>query len=77
MDIENQIMQWLVAHVPYASLILMILGSLVVIGMVVVGLTPSTQDDAFVERLKNMPIVGRIILALASFSPIQKRPPQQ
>lgn len=61
---------------PWMPIVLMILGALVVAGGVVVSVTPSTEDDAAWEKLMNVPILGSVLKALASFSPIQKTPKQ-
>lgn len=74
---EAQIIAYLASVVPYGPTILMVLGFLVVVGMAVVALTPSVKDDEYVEKLKSLPIIGNIILALAAFSPIQKKAPAQ
>lgn len=54
-------------------LILSGLGTLVVIGQAVVALTPSQSDDAAWEKIKAIPVLGQLIVALASFAPIQKK----
>lgn len=59
---------------PAVAWVLMGLGALVVIGMAVVAITPSQADDAWVEKVKSVPVLGQLLLALQSFSPIQKKP---
>jgi hypothetical protein len=61
------------AH-PIVAMILAVLGMLVVLGLAVVAITPSQEDDAFVAKMLAIPVLGQVILALQNFSPIQKRP---
>lgn len=61
------------AH-PVVAAVLAGLGALVVVGLTVVAMTPSQEDDAFVEKMKAIPLLGQLILALQNFSPIQKKP---
>lgn len=58
---------------PIAHVILVAVASLVVIGQVVVVMTPSTEDDAAWEKIKAYPVLGQLIAALAAFAPIHKK----
>ncbi|MBK9496889.1 MAG: hypothetical protein IPO08_20915 [Xanthomonadales bacterium] len=70
---ELALLNSLVAAVPGLSVILMALGTLVVIGQVIVVATPSKSDDEAWEKIKSVPLIGGIISALANFAPISKK----
>lgn len=63
----------LVAKVPVLGMVLMALGALVVLGQVIVALTPSQADDEAVAKVFAIPVLGAILKAIASFAPIQKK----
>lgn len=63
----------LVAKVPVLGLVLSALGALVVVGQVVVVLTPSQSDDEAVAKVFQVPVLGSLLKALAAFAPIQKK----
>lgn len=58
---------------PVVGLVLAALGLLVVVGQVVVVLTPTKKDDEAVARWQAIPILGQILAILAKFAPIQKK----
>lgn len=58
---------------PWVLMIFSILGMLVVLGTVVVKLTPSQKDDEFLAKLEAYPVLGAILKYLVAFSPIQKK----
>lgn len=71
---QQEIVQWCLQHLPSSVLlVLMALGSLVVLGLVVVPLTPSKSDDEFLAKLQAKPIVGHLLKFLVAFSPIAKK----
>lgn len=70
---EAQILSALAALNPFVALALASLGALVVIGQVVVVLTPSKSDDEAFEKIMGIPILGGFLRALAAFAPIQKK----
>lgn len=72
MDV-NSIIMMLAAKFPWVLLVASALGALVVVGAAVVALTPSKSDDEKYAALMEKPIIGPILKALASFSPIQKK----
>ena len=65
----------LLDKIPYLGVVLMGLGGLVVIGQAVVIITPSKADDEAWAKIERMPVLGMVLKVLASFAPIQKRPP--
>jgi hypothetical protein len=67
------IAQMLVAKFPITGMILSILGGLVIMGQVIVAMTPSKSDDEKWEAIKAKPVIGPILSALANFAPIQKK----
>ena len=56
---------------PWGATVLMVLGSLVVIGQIVVVVTPSKSDDDAVAKLK-AGMFGKLIDMLSAFAPWQK-----
>lgn len=63
----------LVQKLPMASLILGVLGTLVVVGQIVVALTPSKADDAAWAKIEGIPLIGAALKALSAFAVIQKK----
>lgn len=59
-----------------AQLILMILGSLVVMGQAIVVASPSKEDDAAWEKIKGIPILGFLLDKITLFSVVQKKDPK-
>lgn len=70
---EETVIKFIMDHVPYASVILMGLGSLVCLSQVVVLLTPGKADDEAYSKLMGVPILGGFLKALLAFAPIQKK----
>jgi len=71
---EQMIIDLLVSKVPGALLGLTVLGSLVVLGQVVVALTPSPDDDAKLASVFTIPVLGPLLLLVSKFAPFQKKP---
>lgn len=63
----------LVVKMPIVGFILMGLGGLVVLAQIVVAITPSKDDDAFVAKVKSIPILGQVIALIEAFAPLQKK----
>lgn len=63
----------IISQFPIVGHVLMGLGGLVVLGQVIVAITPSKSDDAFLAKLQEKPIIGHLLKALMSFAPIQKK----
>jgi len=59
---------------PVIYTILSVVGTLVILGQVYVALTPSPDDDNWVASLENKVLIGDILKAVRSFSPIQRKP---
>lgn len=74
MDIQ-MILDWLGQKLPFLPALLAVLGSLVVAATAFVAATPSQDDDALLTRIKEIPVIGSIILALERFSVILRKPP--
>jgi hypothetical protein len=58
---------------PAIPVALAALGGLVVVAQVVVTLTPSPVDNAWLAKLESWPVVGAILKGVKSFAPIQKK----
>jgi len=65
--------EYLVKNFPAATGIFTILGGLVVIGQTYVALSPSKNDDAWLAKLEEKPMIGPILKAIRAFAPIQKK----
>lgn len=63
----------LVQKLPFASALLGVLGTLVVVGQIVVALTPSHADDEAWAKIEAAPFVGSLLKALSKFAVIQKK----
>ena len=59
---------------PIVSTILTVLGSLVVAGTIYIRLTPTQDDDAWLIKQENKPIIGQLLAALRKFSVIERKP---
>lgn len=70
---EAELLAMLVGAVPKARIALEVLGGLVVIGQVVVVMTPSKKDDEAMAKAFQVPILGGILKAVCAFAPIQKK----
>lgn len=70
---ELALLQSLIAAMPGLATVLMVLGTLVVIGQIIVAATPSLEDDKAWEKIKAVPLIGGLLQAVASFAPIQKK----
>lgn len=75
MEIQ-MVIDWLVEKIPVLPVILSVLGSLVVAATAFVAATPSQDDDAWLNKVKAIPVIGSIVLALERFSVIARKPPQ-
>lgn len=70
----NEVVLWLQQHLPpVLVLILSCLGSLVMLGVAYVAMTPSKDDDAFLLTLQEKPLVGHILKFIQAFSIVQKK----
>lgn len=67
MDFQ-MILDWAIAQFPLAKDILAGVGSLVFVMSAIVKLTPSQDDDHFLEKLKGVPLIGRLYEILERFS---------
>ena len=70
----NEIVLWMQSHLPpLLVLILSLLGSLVVLGVAYVAMTPSKDDDAWLLALQEKSIIGHLLKFLQAFSIVQKK----
>lgn len=67
------IIQMLAGKFPIVTVIVTVLGTLVVLGQVVVVMTPTKSDDEAWDKIKAMPFIGPLLTALSSFAPINKK----
>lgn len=72
MDV-SAILMLLVAKFPSVALILAALGALVVFAQAIVLISPSKSDDAVLDKIMAVPVVGALVKALVSFAPIQRK----
>lgn len=52
---------------------LMGLGALVVMGRAYIATTPNVDDDAWLQKLEQKPIVGWVLKLLVRFSPTERK----
>ena len=62
----------IVAAYPALTFPLTCLGTLVVMAQIILPLTPTKKDDAVLEKMHSG-IPGKILKAVTSFAPIQKK----
>jgi len=67
----------LITKYPILNSILMLLGTLVVIGQTYVALTPSLSDDAWLAKVEDMPGIGHLLSMLVAFAPIERKASDQ
>lgn len=53
--------------------VLMALGALCVVGLAIVKISPTQDDDAFVDKMLAVPVLGSFLQFLIAFSPIQRK----
>lgn len=63
------ILEFLKNLAPWVSTLLMILGSLVVVGLGVDAMIPDEQDKGFMKKAMVIPVLGDLLKSLARFSP--------
>ena len=74
MEQYNEAVLWLQQHLPPVLVLgLSLLGSLVVLGMTYVGLTPSKDDDAWLLALQEKPVIGAILKFLQACYSLEKK----
>ena len=69
----EMILGWLIQLVPAVKYVLMIMGSLAVVGAAYVKITPTQDDDAWFAKLESIPVLGSLLKALLAFSPISRK----
>jgi len=74
MDMD-MVLTWLVGAWPVARPILVGLGSLVVVGTILVAATPTKADDEWLAKLEAVPMLGLLIKALQKFSVLTRKDP--
>lgn len=63
----------LIAKFPKLGTVLIVLGSIIVIGKAIIDMTPTREDDEWYEVINNHPIVGRLVMFISKLAPIQPR----
>lgn len=71
--LESALLSMLVENVPGSAAVLVFLGLFVVVGQALVLLTPTKKDDAVMEKLHGLPLLGGLLKALEAFAPLQKK----
>lgn len=71
------ILAWLGSYFAWAPAALAWVGALAVVGTAVVAMTPGKKDDEVLAKIKGYPFVGPLLAAIAKFSPLLPRNPQQ
>jgi len=69
----TDILNYIVGLWPVAETVLEVLGGAVILGLTYVKLTPNVKDDAFIAKMESMPVIGKLLKAIKSFSPIERK----
>lgn len=72
MDLSG-IFGWLELNAPWSKFVLMGMGTLVVLSTAYIAATPSKDDDAWFEKVKQVPVLGWLITAVEKFSLISRK----
>ncbi len=71
---EEQIVSFIQTYLPMvAQYVLMGLGALVVLGFTYVKATPTEDDDQWLQKLEEKPIISTLLKVLIKFAPIQRK----
>lgn len=70
---ESGVLDLLEKAVPVLHYVFEALGLIAVVIMVVIKATPSKADDAVLESIKSIPIVGGLLAALVGKAPVQEK----
>lgn len=63
----------LIAKFPKLGTVLIFLGAILVIGKVIIDMTPTREDDEWYDLINKHPISGRLVRFISQFAPIQPR----
>lgn len=70
----TQIVEFIMKYAPAPVLLIIgFLGLLVVMGTAVIAMTPTKNDDAWLSKLYDVPVLGFVLKVLAAFSPLDKK----
>lgn len=70
----TQIVEFIMKYAPAPVLLVIgFLGLLVVMGTAVIAMTPTKNDDAWLAKLYDVPVLGFVLKVLAAFSPLDKK----
>jgi hypothetical protein len=69
----KMVLDFITVQYPKSAAIIGSFASLLVFGRVYVAMTPSKEDDKFLQRLEKKPFIGIFFRVLAAFSPIQRK----
>lgn len=62
-----------IAKSPIVGTILLFFGAILVLGKVIIEMTPNKEDDEWYGVIEKHPIIGRVIKFLSKFAPIQAK----
>lgn len=63
---------WLVLP-EWVKVVGVALSGLMVLGQTIIAMTPSQNDDAWLRRMREKPIVGLLFKGVAAFAPVHKK----
>lgn len=73
MNIDN-IINLINSHAPMPVIwVLSGLGALVCLGTAYVAMTPTKNDDQWLQKMEEKAVVGQVLKVLKSFSPLERK----
>lgn len=70
----NDLYPFIKEHAPMiVQYVLMGLGGLVVAGAAYIKATPTQDDDMWLQKLEEKPVIGQILKLLIQFSPLERK----
>lgn len=73
MENLDLLFDYLINLAPWVQYALSILGTLVVVGSTIVKLTPTKKDDAYMNKIMKIPILGIVLETITRFSPLNHK----
>lgn len=67
------IFNWLIGLAPWVSYVFIALGTLVVLGIGIDKMIPDEKDKGFMKYVLKIPVLGKLLEAIAKFSPFNVR----
>lgn len=70
----ESILVWIEMYAPpWARIVLYMLGGLVCLGQVYIAMSPTEDDDKWLQRMEKKAVIGHILRFFKAFSPVQRK----